>query len=227
LQSAWFAPQFRALSGGIIGRRIEALQGPFPLRALPRKAGEGWGGGMDGNSVLRRGISRTSFRKLLKVIAFSTAMALASSPPRLTAQESIDADIETELVAEVRENVSRAPGTEVYRFVPAKLLQQGEVVYYTVRVKNAGSTFARDVIITQRIPVNTTYVEDSASGPGANVTFSVDGGQTFAPATALTIDVEGNTQPAEPAHYTHIRWHLRNPLAPGAIALARFRAVFR
>jgi hypothetical protein len=30
-----------------------------------------------------------------------------------------------------------------------------------------------------------------------------------------------------PQDYTHIRWHLRNALAPGAVALARFRAVFR
>jgi uncharacterized repeat protein (TIGR01451 family) len=161
-------------------------------------------------------------------LAFCAAVLLAWSPPaRLAAQEAMDADIETELVAEVRENVSRTPGTEVYRFVPAKLLAQGEVVYYTVRVKNVGSNFARDVIITQRIPVNTTYVEGSASGPGANVTFSVDGGQMFEPAHKLTINVEGNTQLAQPAQYTHIRWHLRNPLAPGAVALARFRAVFQ
>jgi uncharacterized repeat protein (TIGR01451 family) len=175
-------------------------------------------------SVLRRGISRDSARKLLKLLVFASAMLLTS---RLAAQEAIDANIETELVAEVRENVSTTPGTETFRFVPAKLLEQGQVVYYTVRIRNVGAAFARDVIVTQRIPVNTIYVEDSASGPGANITFSVDGGQMFEPADKLMIDVEGNTQPAQPAQYTHIRWHLRNPLAPDAIALARFRAVFR
>ena len=41
------------------------------------------------------------------------------------------------------------------------------------------------------------------------------------------IDVEGTTQLAPVAQYTHIRWQLRNPLAPGATALARFRATFR
>jgi len=178
--------------------------------------------------VLRRGISRGSVRKLLKLLALIAAMlSLSLSPPRLAAQESIGENIETELVAEVRENVSRTPGTEAFRFVPAKLLEQGQVVYYTVRVRNVGTAFARDVIVTQRIPVNTTYVEDSAAGPGANITFSVDGGQTFAAADELTANVEGNTQPAQPAQYTHIRWHFRNPLAPEAIALARFRATFQ
>jgi uncharacterized repeat protein (TIGR01451 family) len=178
--------------------------------------------------VLRRGISRGSDRKLLKLLAFAiVAVAVSLPADRPAAQEAIDANIEVELVAEVRENVSRTPGTEVFRFVPAKLLEQGQVVYYTVRVRNVGSTFAQDVIVTQRIPVNTTYVEDSASGPGANVTFSVDGGQTFERADKLTIEVEGNVQPAQPAQYTHIRWHFRNPLAPEAIALARFRATFQ
>lgn len=178
--------------------------------------------------MLRRGISRGSVHKLLKLFVFSISALLVSlTAPRLAAQESLDENIETELVAEVRENVSRTPGTEVFRFVPAKLLEQGQVVYYTVRVRNVGSTFARDVIVTQRIPVNTTYVEDSASGPGAKITFSVDGGQTFASPGQLTVNVEGNTQAAQPAHFTHIRWHLRNPLAPEAIALARFRATFQ
>lgn len=177
--------------------------------------------------MLRRGISRDCDRKTLIVLALAAFALPALSSPRLAAQETTDANIETELVAEVRENVSLAPGTQEYRFVPARLLEQGQVVYYTVRVRNVGATFARGVIVTQRVPVNTTYVEGSASGPGATVTFSVDGGQTFAPPDQLTVAAEGNTQPAQPARYTHIRWHFRNPLAPEAIALARFRATFQ
>jgi hypothetical protein len=59
------------------------------------------------------------------------------------------------------------------------------------------------------------------------VSFSVDGGKTFGPADSLMIEVEGSTQRAQASQYTHIRWQLRNPLAPGATALARFRATFR
>ena len=79
----------------------------------------------------------------------------------------------------------------------------------------------------QPVPANTTYLADSASGPGAIVSFSVDGGETYAPAESLMIEVEGAKQLAQAAQYTHIRWQLRNPLAPGATALARFRATFR
>jgi len=136
-------------------------------------------------------------------------------------------EIQTELVAEVRENISTTPGREVFRFVPARMLEQGQVVYYTVRITNLTTVPLRNVAVVQPVPANTSYIEDSAAGPGADVSFSVDGGQTFGSPEALTIDLEGTRQLAPPEKYTHIRWQLRNALAPGATALARFRATFR
>ena len=83
--------------------------------------------------------------------------------------------------------------------------------------------YANKVQVSQKIPANTTYVPGSAGGPGADVEFSIDGGQTFARAEHLKLE-DGSIAP--PERYTHIRWTLRNPLAPGATALARFRAKF-
>lgn len=138
-----------------------------------------------------------------------------------------DVDVQTELIAEVREPVGQPPDRLTYRYVPATVLAQGQVVFYTLRITNPTPVFARDVLVTQRIPANTTYVLGSAAGPGADVSFSIDGGQTFASATALVTTQDGKTRPIAAEQYTHIRWQLRNPLAPGAIALARFRALFR
>ena len=148
----------------------------------------------------------------------------AFSQPAARADEQ--SDIATELVAEVRENVSTTPGREVYHFVPARLLEQGQVVYYTLRITNQSTVPLRNVAVVQPVPANTTYVPDSAAGPGAAVSFSVDGGKTFGPADSLMIEVEGSRQLAQASQYTDIRWQLRNPLAPGATALARFRATF-
>ena len=145
----------------------------------------------------------------------AAAVLTAFCSPATPAEEV--SDIQTELVAEVRENVSTTPGREVYRFVPARMLEQGQVVYYTLRITNQTTVPLRNVAVVQPVPANTTYLADSASGPGADVTFSVDGGATFSPAGSL----------AQAPQYTHIRWQLRNPLAPGATALARFRATFR
>lgn len=136
--------------------------------------------------------------------------------------------IETELVAEVRIDDVASPIPSPARFAPATVVRQGQVVYYTLRIRNISSEYARDVTVTQRIPANTEYVEESASAPGADVSFSVDGGQTFARADDLRVtDASGVERPVPTEQYTHIRWQLRNPLAPGAVALARFRAVFQ
>ena len=168
--------------------------------------------------MLQSGILREVSRKtrdLQSLWLLAAAVLTAFCPPPTPADQV--SDIQTELVAEVRENVSAVPGREVYRFVPARMLEQGQVVYYTLRITNQTTVPLRNVAVVQPVPANTTYLADSASGPGADVTFSVDGGATFSPAGSL----------AQAPQYTHIRWQLRNPLAPGATALARFRATFR
>ena len=41
----------------------------------------------------------------------------------------------------------------------------------------------------------------------------------------MTVQENGVTRPAHPDEYKHIRWEFKNSLAPGASAIARFRAV--
>jgi uncharacterized repeat protein (TIGR01451 family) len=157
-----------------------------------------------------------SMKRLGLILAIMTTLATGA-----LASEAVE--LRTQLIAEVREtlNVQDRP---TYRLVPAKRLSQGQVVYYTVRITNPTPVFANNVVVSQMIPANTLYMDDSAVGPSADIEFSVDGGVTFAPPEALKLD-DGTRAP--PERYTHIRWRLRNPLAPGAVALARFRAVFR
>jgi uncharacterized repeat protein (TIGR01451 family) len=162
-----------------------------------------------------------NYLKSIGMLVLMAGILVTSTAP---ADDPIE--VETQLIAQVRERTDLASGRERYQFVPATVLSQGQVVYYTVRITNPAPVFAKDVIVTQRIPANTTYVDGSASGPGADVSFSLDGGETFLPQGQLTIEVDGKRQPVPAAKFTHIRWHLHNPLAPGAVALARFRAVF-
>lgn len=132
--------------------------------------------------------------------------------------------VEHELVAEIRQSFRTPQGGMAYRFVRANTLSQGEVVYYTVRVRNPATLYARNVMVVQKIPENTAYVLGSAAGPAVEVGLSADGGKTFVP------EGRSGARGAEDAvstQYTHIRWRFRNAIAPGATALARFRAVFR
>jgi uncharacterized repeat protein (TIGR01451 family) len=151
---------------------------------------------------------------ILVLVAMTTFVTAAS------ATEAVE--LRTQLVAEVRES-GGTPERPTVRMVPATRLAQGQVVYYTVRITNPTPVFANKVQVSQMIPANTTYVVGSAGGPGADIEFSIDGGQTFAPADQLKLP-DGSVAP--PGRYTHIRWRLHNPLAPGATALARFRATF-
>jgi uncharacterized repeat protein (TIGR01451 family) len=154
-------------------------------------------------------------KSLVLVAAWLTTFATVA-----VATETVE--LRTQLIAEVRESTGPAEHPTV-RLVPAGRLSQGQVVYYTVRITNPTPVFANKVQVSQLIPANTTYLPGSAAGPGAEIEFSIDGGQTFARPENLK-QADGTRAP--PARYTHIRWTLRNPLAPGATALARFRATF-
>ena len=136
--------------------------------------------------------------------------------------------IEVETFAAVMESRELPDGSHVKELAPAAEIRQGQVVYYTLKIRNPGQRAAHNVIATKPVPANTRYVADSAAAPGALLSFSIDGGVNFAPARELMIkDERGMLRRAPPERYTHIRWQMRYPLAPGAIAHARFRAVFR
>lgn len=124
---------------------------------------------------------------------------------------------ELTLHAEVRVPVGGT--SKAYRFVPATTLVEGQEIFYTLRIHNPTDQPLSDVEVVQAIPLNTRYVAGSVSGAGAKISFSTDRGLSFASAEALK--ASGDNTP-----YTHIRWQLPYALAPKAVLLARFRAVF-
>jgi len=121
--------------------------------------------------------------------------------------------LETVIVAEQYE-VPANPDEGVPRFVPAGRLEAGDEVHYTIRVRNPGKEPVIDVQVSKRLPLGMHYVAGSAVGPACAVEYSTDEGFTFQP-------------DADAEQLTHVRWTLHRPLAPGAVALLRFRAVFR
>ena len=66
------------------------------------------------------------------------------------------------------------------------------------------------------------------SGPGAVVSYSVDGGHTFAAAADLKVKgPDGKLRAAVAADYTDIRWQLKNPLKANSVAFVRFRTLVK
>jgi uncharacterized repeat protein (TIGR01451 family) len=120
-------------------------------------------------------------------------------------------------------------GQEVRRWVPAERLNAGDEVHYTVRVHNPGKVAVDTIVVTKRLPFGVHYLRGSATGPAAEVQFSIDGGESYAtPETLARAAGGGKKGPRKPLEneYTHVRWVLRKPLGPASTALLRFRATF-
>ena len=100
----------------------------------------------------------------------------------------------------------------------------GDDVVYTITFTNISDETAENIVITNPISGELTYVEGSAFGPGTRIEFSVDGGLSFAAANELTVSEDGEVRAARAEDFTHIRWVMQNELQAGAQGLARFRA---
>jgi uncharacterized repeat protein (TIGR01451 family) len=110
------------------------------------------------------------------------------------------------------------------KLVPADTVVPGDDVVYTITFTNVSGEIADNIVITNPISENLTYVEGSAFGPGTVIEFSVDDGQSFAAPDELMVGANGGQRPAAAEDFTHVRWTMQNDLQSGAQGMARFKA---
>jgi uncharacterized repeat protein (TIGR01451 family) len=127
-------------------------------------------------------------------------------------------------VAEVEQVTVNAKGERTTKLVPAGKVVPGTEVTWTVTANNTCKLPSEQVTINNAVPEHMTYVANSAVGPGADVTYSLDG-QTYGTAEQLTVKEDGATRKARADEYKKIRWVFKDSLQPGAQGFARFRAV--
>lgn len=159
-------------------------------------------------------MKNTSLLGLLLCIALSGGTAVAQEQGRLDVRTVVQKEQVT-----VDEN-----GEQRTELVDAATVVPGDEVVYTVTFSNVSDEPAENVVITNPLPAELTYVTGSAFGPGAEIVFSVDGGKTFAPADKLAVTENGAERPARPEDFTHIRWIMQNEFGGGDQGLAQFRA---
>lgn len=152
---------------------------------------------------------------------FLTAMTLLLLALNAAAQSHL----EVQTTVQKQEVFVNAQGEEETRLVPADTVLPGETVFYTITFTNVSDEVADRVVITNPIDESLVYLDGSAFGAGMDIVFSVDGGETFAAASELTVTEDGEVRAAEPRDFTHVRWVMRNDLAAGAQGTARFAAV--
>ena len=130
-------------------------------------------------------------------------------------------------VAEV-ETIVTQNNHDVVKLAPADRVVPGDQVIYSLEIRNTGAAAVREPTVTSPIPAHMAYVAESATAPGAEVSYSVDGGHSFdRPEELRVLDKDGHVRPAIDKDYTHIRWKLKNPLKSNSVAFARFRAVVK
>lgn len=135
------------------------------------------------------------------------------------------AGIELDTTAEIEVVTTDANGEQVVTRERATTVVPGTEVIYTISATNSGKSSADNVVVTNPVPQHTTYVDGSASGKGTDITFSVDGGQTFAKPDQLTVTGSDGESRAATAHdYTHLRWTWRTSLKPARQAPVSYRA---
>ena len=158
--------------------------------------------------------------------AVAVCLSILLGVPSVHAVETAgDTAIEIKITDEVEIKVKTEDGKEETKRVPAEKVSPGIAVIYTLSAKNTSAAPVADVVMTDPIPDQMEYVDGSVSAENARVTFSVDGGKTFAAQSALRVRGEnGAMRPAGPADFTHIRWQLEKPLGPGEVYATSFKA---
>jgi uncharacterized repeat protein (TIGR01451 family) len=132
--------------------------------------------------------------------------------------------IAVHVIAEVEARGSEH-GRSFTKLVPANKLVPGDKVLYTLEVRNVGPTSLEAPVVTQPVPAHMIYLPDSAVGPGADVSYSIDGGRTFdLPENLKVPGANGAVRSATAADYTDIRWQLHSLLKADSVAFVRFRA---
>lgn len=158
----------------------------------------------------------------MKSISKFALIASALIASTVSAQEQGHLNVRT--IVQKEEVTINNNGETERRLVTAETVVPGDDVVYTITFTNISEESAENVVITNPISNDLTYVAGSAFGPGTVIEFSVDGGQTFGQADELVVEADGGQRPAGADDFTHVRWTMESRLEAGAQGMARFRA---
>ena len=168
-------------------------------------------------------VARPAAALVIMLVACAAALAVAAQAP---ARAPHDLLVSSQL-ERIRPAAGGDPDDSAEEATSTSASPADELIV-SVRFANSSDRVLDAIRITSPIPADLSYVSDSASGPGADVLYSIDGGRSFGRPEELTMPApDGSVRGAEPADYTHVRWVLRAPLDAGASGVARFRAVPR
>ena len=107
----------------------------------------------------------------------------------------------------------------------------GDVIKYSIIARNVGTGILSNPLITDPLPKGVSYKPMSAKGNNAEITFSVNDGRLFQ-AWPPTYKVKNEDDKvivklASPDMITHVRWELKEPMAPNASKQLEFEVIVK
>ena len=103
----------------------------------------------------------------------------------------------------------------------------GEILDWTITSANEGDAPARQYKTIGQIPQGTSFIAGSAVAEyGASVTYSIDGGKSFAAQPVIEEKQADGTKkmiPAPASMYTQVRYDWNDPLAAGSTLSASYK----
>lgn len=142
----------------------------------------------------------------LALIATSTAIfGSAMSAQALTASQIVEREV----------IVHNADGTQTVTREAADKVTPGDKVIYSLKYYNDDTAPAENIVLVMPVPAEILYLDGSADTQGANTSYSVDGGKTFASRNDLRVaEADGSKRAARAEDITHIRWLVAKAVAP-------------
>lgn len=98
------------------------------------------------------------------------------------------------------------------------VVQPGDVLRYIVSGKNNSDRAVKNLVVTQPIPKQTTYILNSVTVKNnkAKVTYSIDNGKSFVEKPTVQVKLANGqveTRPAPAELYTQVRWKFEQPIS--------------
>jgi len=157
------------------------------------------------------------FRSTLLALAMLSAFAAPAYAAGLSASQTVEVAIV---------GVDDAGELSV-TYQTAEEVAPGDEIRYVLDYTNEGSDAADNVRLDMPVPAQINLIEGSVEAGAANVSYSIDGGETFSTRGELTITANGQQRAATAEEITHIRWSFAESIAPGTAGTISYRGVLQ
>ncbi len=163
-------------------------------------------------------MKRSGLYSITSLILFT--VSLLASPARAETA----GHIKLEMAVQKEITVTEKDGTQKVQLVEPKIAVPGDEMIYTITYTNVSIEPTTAVVVTDRIPEQMTYVQNTAKGERTGVLFSIDGVEFAAQEQLKVRAADGGWRPATERDLTYVRWVVNATVPPGESGSVSYRA---